>query len=86
MSEQDLLESINKKLDALLEETFSKKSEKYNLKGFLAKVRISRYRLFKLYEDGFLTSFNPVGKHLFCFDDIATVNDALEKWTNAKRA
>lgn len=86
MSEQDLLESINKKLDALLEETFSKKSEKYNLKGFLAKVRISRYRLYKLYEDGFLTDFNPIGKHLFCFDDIATVNDALEKWTNAKRA
>ena len=86
MSEQDLLESINKKLDALLEEMFSKKTEKYNLKSFLAKVRISRYRLYKLYEEGFLTAFNPVGKHLFCFEDIAIVNDAFEKWINARRA
>lgn len=86
MSEQELLESINKKIDALLGEMLSKKTEKYNLKGFLAKVRISRYRLYKLYEDGFLTAFNPVGKHLFCYGDIASVNDALEKWTNAKRA
>ena len=86
MGEKELLESINKKLDALIEDAFRKRSEKYNLKGFLERVRISRYKLFKLYEDGYLKDFNPKGKHLYCFDDIERVNEALERYQNAKRA
>lgn len=86
MSDTELLESINKKVDALIEEVFRKRNEKYNLKRFLQTVRISRYRLYKLHEDGFLTAFNPVGKRLYCYDDIATVNDALDRYLNSKRA
>ncbi len=86
MSEHELLECINKKLDALIEDAFRKRSEKYNMKNFLAVVRISRYKLFKLYDEGYLKAFNPKGKHLYCFDDIASVNEALERYQNSKRA
>lgn len=85
MSDQELLKSIIEKLDALIEETFRNRKEKYNLKGFLAQVRISRYRLYKLYDEGYL-SFNPEGKRQFCYQDVQTVNSALEHWKQEKRA
>ena len=82
-----LLERIEKKLDALLTEKQEKENAVYNQKEFVSAAHLTRYKLRKLFDDGFLTAFNPYSKKKGLTDqDLKAVEDAQVRYQWSKRA
>lgn len=80
------IERIEDKLDALLAETKAKNDRKYNQRDFLAALKISRYKLMQLWDEGYLQAFNPhLKKKNLDAADLAAVEVALEQRKFAKR-
>ena len=77
------LQSIESKLDALLED----RNVSLTRAQLCERVRISRYVLLKLYDDGLLTKFNPHKKlRGFDFKDVLAVEEADRRRLCLKKA
>lgn len=81
------LERIEQKLDTLIAEKQEKENAVYNQKEFVSAAHLTRYKLRKLFDDGFLTAFNPYSKRKGLTDqDLKAVEDAQLRYQWSKRA